>query len=234
MSLAKFPFVFASTYLFSASFVRPNPLAGATERLQGPLYERALRFLPPNEVMRIMAWIPCIVEGVILLATNFPSPSSSQVLSVLLRNGQLPSFTPDRYVIAGAAITILGSSARLWAIRTLGRHFTHELSIRKDHKLVTDGPYSVVRHPSYTAALLASVGLMILHASPGSFVRACGWLESRVGKTLVASWVAPFIFLFGLIMARTRSEDGFLRAHFGVEWDKYAERTRYRLFPGLF
>ncbi|KAH7927993.1 ICMT-domain-containing protein, partial [Leucogyrophana mollusca] len=135
---------------------------------------------------------------------------------------------------AGAAIAILGSIARIWAIRTLGRHFTFELSIKKDHKLVTDGPYSFVRHPSYTAGMLGSVGLMILHASPGSFVRACGWLESWVGKTLVASWVAPFIIVFALIFARSRSEDGILRAHFGEEWDRYAERTRYRLFPGLY
>ncbi|KAH7927998.1 ICMT-domain-containing protein [Leucogyrophana mollusca] len=233
MSLTKFPFIFASTYSFSSAFVRPTPPSEASERVKGPFYERFLPYTLPV-VLRTIAWIPCVAEGAVVLSTNLPSPTSSKILSALLQNGQLPSFTPDRYVIAGAAVTILGSIARLWAIRTLGRHFTHELSIKKEHKLVTDGPYAWVRHPSYTAGAVTSMGLIILHASPGSLVRACGWLDSWVGRTLVGIWMAQFLSGFAMTLARSVREDGYLRAHFGAEWDRYAERTRYRLIPGFF
>jgi len=48
--------------------------------------------------------------------------------------------------------------------------FTFEMSIRKEHILVTSGPYGVVRHPGYTGALLAIGGMLLLHASEVSFV----------------------------------------------------------------
>ncbi|KAH7926708.1 ICMT-domain-containing protein [Leucogyrophana mollusca] len=232
MSFTKLLFIFTSTYSFSSAFVRPTP-PDVSERVKGPYYERFVPFMLPM-ALRTVAWIPCIAEGAAVLSANFPSPTSSKILSAILRNGQLPSFTPDRYVIVGAAVTILGSIARLWAMRTLGRHFTAELSIKKEHKLITDGPYRWVRHPSYTAAALTSTGITILHASPGSLVRACGWLDSWVGKTLVGIWVAGFLSGVAMAFARSRREDAFLRAHFGAEWDRYAEKTRYRLIPGLF
>jgi len=45
--------------------------------------------------------------------------------------------------------------------RTLGRHFTFQLSIKRNHTLVKDGPYAVVRHPGYTGYLLMVLGMLI-------------------------------------------------------------------------
>jgi len=44
---------------------------------------------------------------------------------------------------------------------TLGRFFTVDVTIEKDHELVERGPFRVVRHPSYTGVLLAFVGLAL-------------------------------------------------------------------------
>ncbi|KAH7913610.1 hypothetical protein BJ138DRAFT_1145622 [Hygrophoropsis aurantiaca] len=228
----KLPFIFASTSSFNSALTRPNPPADVSERVKGSFYEVLVPFILPT-TLRILAWAPCIAEGAIALSKLFPSSTSSKVLSVLLRNGKLPAFSLDRYVIAGTALTMLSSITRIWAIRTLGRHFTHELSIKKDHKLVTDGPYSFVRHPSYTAAALATTGLTILHASPGSFLRVCGWLDSTFGKTVAVVWVMQYILGIWVTISRSKREDEFLRGHFGAEWDKYAERVKYRLIPGL-
>ena len=52
----------------------------------------------------------------------------------------------------------------------MGRMFTFEMSIRRDHKLVTSGPYGVVRHPGYTGILLVVSGMLLLHASEVSFL----------------------------------------------------------------
>lgn len=35
-------------------------------------------------------------------------------------------------------------------MEALGNLFTFEVMIRKNHKLITDGPYAYLMHPSYT------------------------------------------------------------------------------------
>jgi len=59
----------------------------------------------------------------------------------------------------------LGGLIRLECYRQLGTMFTFEMSIRKDHMLVTSGPYGIVRHPGYTGILLVISGMLLLHAS---------------------------------------------------------------------
>jgi protein-S-isoprenylcysteine O-methyltransferase Ste14 len=59
---------------------------------------------------------------------------------------------------AGAVLFAAGLIFRWWAIVTLGRFFTVDVTIEKDHELVERGPFRYVRHPSYTGVLLAFVG----------------------------------------------------------------------------
>ena len=51
-----------------------------------------------------------------------------------------------------------GLLLRWWAIITLGRFFTVDVTIEKDHELVERGPFRIMWHPSYTGVLLAFVG----------------------------------------------------------------------------
>src|SRR5881227_3092985 len=62
------------------------------------------------------------------------------------------------FVFAGVVLFVAGLLLRWWAIITLGRFFTLDVTIEKDHELVERGPFRVVRHPSYTGVLLAFVG----------------------------------------------------------------------------
>ena len=63
--------------------------------------------------------------------------------------------------VLGCAVGLTGVVLRWWAIWTLGAYFTRNLQIAEDHKVVVDGPYRYLRHPSYTGAILmfAGVGL---------------------------------------------------------------------------
>jgi protein-S-isoprenylcysteine O-methyltransferase Ste14 len=56
-----------------------------------------------------------------------------------------------------------GISLRLWSFRTLGRYFTFIVQTSGDQPVITDGPYRVIRHPSYAGLLLVimAVGLFI-------------------------------------------------------------------------
>jgi isoprenylcysteine carboxyl methyltransferase (ICMT) family protein YpbQ len=52
------------------------------------------------------------------------------------------------FVVAGVVLFVAGLLLRWWAIITLGRFFTVDVTIEKDHELVERGPFRVVRHPS--------------------------------------------------------------------------------------
>lgn len=68
---------------------------------------------------------------------------------------------PSPLFVIGTCFAFLGGVMRYICYRTLGRHFTFQLSMQQKHTLVKDGPYSVVRHPGYTAFFLNYTGMVI-------------------------------------------------------------------------
>ena len=49
--------------------------------------------------------------------------------------------------------------AAIGAVATLGQFFQPRLVVQDGHRVVADGPYRVVRHPSYTGPILIFVGI---------------------------------------------------------------------------
>ncbi len=58
----------------------------------------------------------------------------------------------------GAALCAAGLLFTVWARLHLGRNWSATVTIKRDHELVTSGPYALVRHPIYTGILLAFIG----------------------------------------------------------------------------
>ena len=71
-----------------------------------------------------------------------------------------PAWRPPLFWL-GLALMAAGITFRWWAIRVLAQFFTVDVSIREDHRLVRDGPYRWLRHPSYTGALATFYGLAL-------------------------------------------------------------------------
>ncbi len=59
----------------------------------------------------------------------------------------------------GLGLLWCGIALRFWSFRTLGRYFTFTVQTSTDQPVITDGPYRVIRHPSYAGVLLAVMGL---------------------------------------------------------------------------
>ncbi len=88
---------------------------------------------------------------------------------------------PDR--VAGLVIMWLGLAMRIWAISTLGKSFRTTVEVDPDQVVVSSGPYSRIRHPSYAALLLIvggfglalgnwrSLGICVLLPLPGLLLR---------------------------------------------------------------
>ena len=140
--------------------------------------------------------------------------------------------------IIASTLATAGGLTRVWCHHTLGRFFTWEMTVRADHRLVTSGPYSVVRHPSYAGWLMLVTGnlLFLFGAYDGTaaetFVQML--LRSIVGRVLTAVFVTHLMWVTGALLWRTRTEDRMMQTEFGKEWKDWAQVTRYRLIPGMY
>jgi protein-S-isoprenylcysteine O-methyltransferase Ste14 len=118
------------------------------------------------------------------------------------------------FEIAGAVLFALGLLFRWWAIVTLGRFFTVDVTIEKDHELVERGPFRFVRHPSYTGVLLAFVGVALS----------------------LRNWGAMLVILLPIFVAfihRMNVEEEALRGALGERYEEYMKRTK-RLVPLIY
>ena len=119
--------------------------------------------------------------------------------------------------ITGLVLLIAGTLLHLWTGRLLslwGLMGLPEVSPKVKGRLVTDGPYSVVRHPTYLAHTLMFSGIFLLTA-----VAAVG-VVTLLDVLVMNAVVIPL-------------EDRELLGRFGREYEEYKKRVP-GFFPKLF
>ncbi|KAI0086923.1 hypothetical protein BDY19DRAFT_995362 [Irpex rosettiformis] len=239
-SLWKIPLIITNATGIHIAYTPPNPIPNADELHQYGSRNSDLTLLFKLRrhaaiVAKGIHWAFASCESLVILAYAFPSTHSQPILTTLLHRAENASavrVTPQNVV--GCALVVAGVGIRLACQRELGRFFTWEKSVKKDQQLVTSGPYAVVRHPSYTGMLLATVGTLLCHLGPGNWLLQSSLLESPWTKGLVVLWIAYSAGLPCVMFFRTFDEDRVLRAHFPEQWDAYAKRVPYRLVPYIF
>ena len=113
------------------------------------------------------------------------------------------------YMIIGIILFAMGAGLRLWAITVLGRYYSHHVRLKDEHKIISSGPYNIVRHPSYTGMCIAQLGFIIFFFN---------WIS--LGCLLVLFYPA--------IVARILIEEKVLMQ---VEQYKEYSESRKRLIP---
>jgi protein-S-isoprenylcysteine O-methyltransferase Ste14 len=100
-----------------------------------------------------------------------------------------------------------------WALIE-NRFFSGVVRIQKDrgHRVVSTGPYRFVRHPGYVGALCAYIAMPLLLDSLWAFI--------------------PAFLLVATVVLRTSLEDKTLQEEL-PGYKEFAQRTRYRLIPGI-
>ena len=131
---------------------------------------------------------------------------------------------------------VFGTCIRLITYRHLGRFFRFEASIQRDHELIVSGPYSVVRHPSYTGGILMICGLFPWHLSEGSWFMESGSFQwnTMLGGFFLVLYFGAILSIVFFALARMSKEDKALRNQFGKKWDDWAKRVPYSIFPGIY
>jgi protein-S-isoprenylcysteine O-methyltransferase Ste14 len=134
-------------------------------------------------------------------------------LALFLANVLPFAAVPDPVVAAWCALVVLWAAValRLWSFRTLGRYFTFTVQTSSDQAVVKTGPYRFVRHPAYSALLLAAAA----------------------GGLLIGNWLSLVVVVSAVAAAlayRIHVEERALEQDVGPAYREYAA-THKRLVP---
>lgn len=162
-------------------------------------------------------------------------PVPGNVLAVLCPSGirdksAFQSIEP--MFVIGVCLTVLGGCIRLWTYQVLGQLFTFQVAVRSSHKLITSAPYSVVRHPGYSALFIHTFGMLTTVFRTGGWAQKCGLMETPALIWLLV-WTFALLFASVSIWRRGDIEDNVLSKKFGDEWTVYSRRVPHKFFPGL-
>lgn len=125
----------------------------------------------------------------------------------------IPDAPRHALFLVGMAMMAVGMLFRWWSIRVLAEYFTVDVSIRPDHRIVRDGPYRLLRHPSYTGALTTFYGFALCLGD--------------IAALLIVIVPVTLMFLW-----RIRVEEAVLAQAFPNDYAAYAYQTK-RLLPGI-
>jgi len=113
---------------------------------------------------------------------------------------------------AGFGLGLLSVAFWTWTQIHLDTQWSAQLQLRKEHHLVTTGPYARIRHPLYSAMF--------------------GWAAAL--GLLTANWIFVTMAVLSIVgtVVRIPKEEQMMIEAFGEEYKNYMERTG-RFFPKL-
>lgn len=124
------------------------------------------------------------------------------------------SWYPVLIFSLGIALVVVGVVFRWYSIRVLGKYFSVQLAVQPDQTVMKDGPYRLIRHPSYTGSLITMLGLGMAFTN---------WL------CLVS---VPLIVFIGFNY-RANVEEQMLIAALGDSYREYMKHT-WRFIPFVY
>ncbi|KAH8092581.1 hypothetical protein BXZ70DRAFT_445544 [Cristinia sonorae] len=243
-SLYRLPFVIANLAAGQIAILPPTKSAPQTEQNKYVTKTKSHEYLSA-----VMWWfLPTIwtfmyaihiAEVYIVLAAAYPPLRSPTLLGLILPPNPSLSSLSRRLEVSPAylfatAISVVGGGHRRLCFVTLGRHFTFELSVKRDHKLITYGPYTVVRHPAYTAILIHYLGLLLTVFGLSSWWSEADVWRTTLGVVVGGLWLVMVVFMLTSLVRRVPKEDKVMRDEFRQEWVEWSKKTPYALIPWLY
>lgn len=120
-------------------------------------------------------------------------------------------YTTEHFLIRsiGLVVYLAFSWIQVWAYKTLGENYSQDILIKKNHQLVTKGPFKFIRHPQYMSQILIDLGGAVATLS---FI------------------VAPFaVIQIPFILLRASFEDKLLAKHFTDGFASYKKKSGFIL-----
>jgi protein-S-isoprenylcysteine O-methyltransferase Ste14 len=116
--------------------------------------------------------------------------------------------------VVALVVIVLGVGIRVWAAIALGRYHTTTLMMSEGQKVVTSGPYTLVRHPGYLGEIMIWTGFAV------------------VSSNLTLFFLMPAMFV-AVYLYRISAEEKMLVKELSDDYVRYQHRTR-RLIPSVY
>ena len=97
-------------------------------------------------------------SGVVLLICIWLGIFASINIAFVARSFAIPWHRTFVFAI-GIFLMLVGVAFRWYSIRVLGKYFTRQVAIQPGQTVVENGPYRLIRHPSYSGALITIFGV---------------------------------------------------------------------------
>lgn len=153
-----------------------------------------------------LGWMLVVVTWISLPFLVAPDSGSVLLQPLTFSMGVVGTFS-------GTALVVLGYAGTHWCYASMGDTWRMGIDHVEKTKLVTNGPYRVIRHPIYSFQSVMLVGVAILLPAPLALI--------IVLIHLACVWV------------KTADEEAHLLKEHGQDYVEYRDRTG-RLLPKLF
>jgi len=112
-----------------------------------------------------------------------------------------------RYI--GLAVYLDFSWIQVWSFKSLGENYSQDIMIKKNHELVTKGPFNVIRHPQYMCQILLDLG-----ATAATLGYVVGFLA---------------IIEIPIYIMRASAEDKLLNKYFAERFTEYKKKSGFMI-----
>jgi protein-S-isoprenylcysteine O-methyltransferase Ste14 len=120
----------------------------------------------------------------------------------------LEEYSVIRYI--GLAVYLVFSWIQVWSFKTLGDNYSQDIMIKKNHELITKGPFKIIRHPQYLCQILLDLG-----ATAATFGYIVGFLA---------------LVEIPIYIMRASMEDKLLAKYFSEKFSEYKKKSGF-MFP---
>ncbi|MFA8341392.1 MAG: isoprenylcysteine carboxylmethyltransferase family protein [Rhodothermaceae bacterium] len=159
-----------------------------------------------NKPASFLQKLPLNIAAIILLVSII---SVFGVLSLTPEQfAEFSSVNYDAFRLAGLLMFVIFSWGQIQSFKTLGKNYTQDVAIIKNHKLVTTGIYKNIRHPQYLCQIFADLG---------------------IGLALMSYIIVPVVVLIEipLIIMRASFEEKLLLKHFDEDYSEYKKKSGF-------
>ncbi|RZN62568.1 isoprenylcysteine carboxylmethyltransferase family protein [Methanonatronarchaeum sp. AMET6-2] len=143
--------------------------------------------------------------------------TTSIIISITLTITQIHNLTGQTLTTTrnlGLLTMTIGLIIRYWSLHTLGKNFNRTVKVERKQRLICNGPYRKIRHPSYLGLILLATSVPIILGQP------IGTLITLTLTTTTLKW-------------RMDYEEKTMEQKIGSRYTEWKNK-RYRLIPPIY